>query len=186
MRFFKCGVWVFVCAMLSAGIWACASDNNKAGNTTGDRANLIPEAEKEKMKQGLERARKVEETYDRFSKNVLALREEVAKVPGAHKQKALDFAEMESQLQNYPEKGAVMVEEVRTLIRALEGGVNPAAATDSDTPEIIANPALAQGWEQTLKDIELSINDYNVAYARLEKAVEKLKNSNGAAVKLFE
>lgn len=186
MRFFKSGVWALVCAMLSAGIWACASDNNKAGNSTADRADLIPKAEKEKMKQGLERARKVEETYDRFSKNVLALREEVAKVPEAHKRKASDFAEMESQLQNYPEKGAVMLEEVRTLIRALEGGVNPATVTESEVPEIAANPALAQGWEQTLSDIELSIDSYNVAYARLEKAVEKLKNSKGAAVKLFE
>jgi len=191
--------YVFLCLFLVFGAPACAEDAPQSANDSevsldSDAANSDTNKNKAartaQVKAGLTHAQTVEQAFDRFCKDVLALSEEVKRLPVSYKKRASDYAELEARLANYPKKGALIREEASTTIRVLEQELNPTGMigkVNSTTQIVDVQTALGPGgWEQKLKELDTSVKDYDRVYKELEKAVEKLKKANGAPVVLFE
>lgn len=193
---FKLIVYVLLGCLPALGVWSCQSDAasgsqgdavaDESGSATGGAGKARAEAMK-KMKEGLDRAQKLEQEFDQFHRKVLALQEQVSRLPEASKKNAADFSELDMRFSNYLEKGAFTKTEVHDLVFRLDYQVNP-PQMEGGAEEENNDEDLTPGtnWEQRLQEFEVTKNDYWEKYKEIEAAVAKLNRANGAPVTLFQ
>jgi len=165
---------------------ACQSDAGSA--TQAQSEQQAPQVNPRKVVQEyLARARKSEQAYRDFHKNIVTLQKEVEALPARYKTQAANFAVLEGDLAAYPEKGTVMLEEAAQVVKELETQLESDwAMSESQLVEQNEEEIIGSVLYRRVKALEISESSYVAAHTRLKNAVDKLKQAKGAPVVLFE
>ena len=186
-----------VLAFILAGlIGACKSDTPKGAETAGavsdaagadDASTKLSPEERKTMETGLTQVQKLETEFIQFNRKFEAMREDVKKIPAAHKKNAKDFDQLQANLDQFGQSSEYIKTELAKLIQPLQAKLDPEKFAEAQKGVLMTSDqsVLASNWEDQLGVVERTVIDFGQSLGKVEAAVEKLKNAKGAPVVLF-
>lgn len=154
-------------------------DAEMAGATDGGDVASVPDPGAEKAAQQ-RRAQELIGQIAGFKESLGALQQTVDAIPTVNKQKALDYEDLQARLEGYQEKSTYLEDEVKQILADLEGQPSNAAGGEGSVME--TGPDITN----RLYEQESGLAELKDALAVMSNAVERLKNSKGKQVVLFE